>query len=101
MAQIVKPVSSASHKEARKAVLRVYKEVAKATPTMWWDLWLQGEIESGWLEMPGKKFSPSDIPLPVFRELLKKQFLKHKDIQDIRIIDRKVRETKEASSLTS
>jgi len=47
VAQIVKPVSSASHKEARRAVLRVYKEVAKITPTMWWDLWLQGKAGVG------------------------------------------------------
>ena len=32
----------------------------------------------------------TDIPLPVFREVLKGQFLKNAHLQDVRIIDRKV-----------
>lgn len=46
----------------------------RITPTMWFDHQLQ------------------DIPLPVFREILKKQFTKNAHINDIRIIDRKVAE---------
>lgn len=34
-----------------------------------------------------------DVPMPVFREVLKKQFMKNAHITDIRIIDRKVAET--------
>jgi len=32
------------------------------------------------------------VPLPVFRDVLKKQFLKNAHINDIRIIDKKVAE---------
>lgn len=34
-----------------------------------------------------------DYPLPVFREVLKNQFVKNAHVNDLRIIDRKVEET--------
>lgn len=47
------------------------------TPKFWWDFGMQ------------------DMPLGVFRSVLKQQFLKNAHITDIRIIDRLVGETKQ------
>uniref|UniRef100_A0A0N4ZD25 Complex I-B14 n=2 Tax=Parastrongyloides trichosuri TaxID=131310 RepID=A0A0N4ZD25_PARTI len=67
--KLVAPVVSSSREEARRNVLSIYKEVQRIAPKFWFDYGLQ------------------DTPLSVFREVLKKQFLKNKHIQDIRIID--------------
>uniref|UniRef100_A0A915EC18 Uncharacterized protein n=1 Tax=Ditylenchus dipsaci TaxID=166011 RepID=A0A915EC18_9BILA len=74
--KIVKPVSSSNPQQARRNVLAVYKDLQQQTPQLWFQLGMQ------------------DIPLPLFRELLKNEFLKNKHIQDVRVIDRKVEETK-------
>ncbi|CEF69833.1 NADH dehydrogenase [ubiquinone] 1 alpha subcomplex subunit 6 [Strongyloides ratti] len=72
--KLVKPVVSSTKEEARKSVLKVYKDLQRIAPKFWYEYELQ------------------EMPLSVFREILKKQFLKNKNIQDVRIIDRKVAE---------
>ncbi|KAI6176022.1 NADH dehydrogenase [ubiquinone] 1 alpha subcomplex subunit 6 [Aphelenchoides bicaudatus] len=46
----------------------------RLTPNFWYDFYLE------------------DVPLPIFREILKKQFTKNAHIADVRVIDRKVAE---------
>ncbi|KAK5968523.1 hypothetical protein GCK32_001091 [Trichostrongylus colubriformis] len=75
----VAPVQSVSKDQARRAVLQVYKDLQRITPTFWWDFGMQ------------------DMPLGVFRSVLKQQFIKNAHIDDIRIIDRLVYETRQAS----
>uniref|UniRef100_A0A0K0F110 Complex I-B14 n=1 Tax=Strongyloides venezuelensis TaxID=75913 RepID=A0A0K0F110_STRVS len=72
--KLVAPIVSSSKEEARKNVLKVYKEVQRIAPNFWFE------------------YKLVDTPLSVFREVLKNQFLKNKHIQDIRVIDRKVAE---------
>ncbi|CAD5221027.1 unnamed protein product [Bursaphelenchus okinawaensis] len=67
-------VHSHTANEARLEVLKLYKNFQRITPTFWWDYQL------------------TDYPLPVFREIIKKQFLKNAHVKDLRIIDRKVGE---------
>ncbi|CAD6199248.1 unnamed protein product [Caenorhabditis auriculariae] len=71
----VAPVKSTNHKDARLAVLQVYKEFQRLTPKFWWDFGLQ------------------DMPLGVFRAVIKKQFTKNAQLTDVRVIDRLVGET--------
>ncbi|MFH4979113.1 hypothetical protein AB6A40_005822 [Gnathostoma spinigerum] len=70
----VTPVVSTTREEARASVLAVYKKVQRMAPKFWWDYRLH------------------DIPLPIFRAILKKQFTKNAHLSDLRIIDRKVAE---------
>ncbi|CAJ0582573.1 unnamed protein product, partial [Mesorhabditis spiculigera] len=67
-------VKSANKEQARASVLQVYKELQRLTPNFWWD------------------FEMTDMPLPVFRAVLKQQFVKNAHIQDVRIVDRLVGE---------
>jgi hypothetical protein len=53
----VKPITSQDPAAARLSVLHIYKEFQRLIPEMWWD------------------FEFIDIPLPVFREAIKKEFL--------------------------
>uniref|UniRef100_A0A1I7YYQ9 NADH dehydrogenase [ubiquinone] 1 alpha subcomplex subunit 6 n=1 Tax=Steinernema glaseri TaxID=37863 RepID=A0A1I7YYQ9_9BILA len=71
----VVPVKSSSKDQARTSVLAVYKELQRLTPQFWWD------------------YGMHDMPLPVFRAVLKKQFTKNAHLSDLRVIDRKVAET--------
>jgi len=70
----VTPIKSRTPEEARLDVLKAYKALQRITPIFWHD------------------YDFYDIPLPLFRDSLKKQFLKNAHINDIRIIDRKVAE---------
>ncbi|KAK6747284.1 hypothetical protein RB195_000474 [Necator americanus] len=63
--------------QARQSVLQVYKELQRMTPNFWWD------------------FGMHDMPMGVFRSVLKQQFMKNAHITDLRIIDRLVGETKQ------
>ncbi|CAJ0602541.1 unnamed protein product [Cylicocyclus nassatus] len=63
--------------QARRSVLQVYKDLQRMTPKFWWD------------------FGMHDMPLGVFRSVLKKQFMKNSQITDFRVIDRLVEETKQ------
>uniref|UniRef100_A0A914RI89 NADH dehydrogenase [ubiquinone] 1 alpha subcomplex subunit 6 n=1 Tax=Parascaris equorum TaxID=6256 RepID=A0A914RI89_PAREQ len=49
----------------------------RLAPTFWWDYELH------------------DMPLPVFRAVLKKQFTNNAHLNDVRVIDRKVAECKQ------
>ena len=69
-----RPIKSRNAAEARLAVLQSYKELQRLTPKFWWDYGLH------------------DMPLGVFRAVLKQQFTANKAIKDIRVIDRKVGE---------
>ncbi|CAJ0959407.1 unnamed protein product, partial [Mesorhabditis belari] len=71
----VTAVKSTNKEQARTSVLQVYKEMQRLTPQFWWD------------------FEMNDMPLPVFRAVIKQQFTKSAHVQDIRIIDRLVAET--------
>lgn len=51
----------------------------RLAPTFWWDYELH------------------DMPLPVFRAVLKKQFTNNAHLNDVRVIDRKVAECKQVS----
>ncbi|KAL6739031.1 complex 1 protein [Ancylostoma duodenale] len=73
----VTPVQSISKDQARQSVLQVYKDLQRMTPKFWWD------------------FGMHDMPLGVFRSVLKQQFMKNAHITDLRIIDRLVGETKQ------
>ncbi|PIO72949.1 complex 1 protein [Teladorsagia circumcincta] len=73
----VAPVQSVSKDQARRSVLQVYKDLQRITPTFWWD------------------FGMVDMPLGVFRSVLKQQFMKNAHIDDIRIVDRLVAETRQ------
>ncbi|KAI1716594.1 NADH dehydrogenase [ubiquinone] 1 alpha subcomplex subunit 6 [Ditylenchus destructor] len=75
--KIVKPVVSGNAQDARRAVLGTYKQLQRMTPKLWWDYELH------------------DIPLPLLREMFKNEYVKHKHLQDIRVIDRKVEEAKQ------
>uniref|UniRef100_A0AC35TVB7 NADH dehydrogenase [ubiquinone] 1 alpha subcomplex subunit 6 n=1 Tax=Rhabditophanes sp. KR3021 TaxID=114890 RepID=A0AC35TVB7_9BILA len=75
--KLVAPVISSNSIEARRRVLTVYKELQRLAPKFWFDYGLQ------------------DAPLSVFREVLKNQFTKNKHVQDIRVVDRMVEETKQ------
>ncbi|KAK6056313.1 complex 1 protein [Cooperia oncophora] len=79
----VAPVQSVSKDQARRAVLQVYKDLQRLTPTFWWDYGMQ------------------DMPLGVFRSVLKQQFIKNSHIEDIRIIDRLVGETRQVSDYSN
>ncbi|KAI6187408.1 hypothetical protein M3Y98_00240000 [Aphelenchoides besseyi] len=70
----VTPVSSRTPEQARLGVLQVYKNLQKITPKFWFD------------------YNLVDIPLPVFRNVLKNEFTKNAHHSDLRIIDRKVAE---------
>ena len=72
---VTRPVKSKNPEEARIAVLQAYKELQRLTPKFWWDFGMQ------------------DMPLGVFRAVLKQQFTANAAIKDIRVIDRKVGET--------
>ncbi|KAI6198300.1 Complex 1 LYR protein and Methyltransferase type 11 domain containing protein [Aphelenchoides fujianensis] len=69
----VTPVTSRSAEEARLG-RAASLQGAKITPKFWFDYELQ------------------DLPLPVFRNVLKREFTKNAHITDVRIIDRKVGE---------
>ncbi|KAI3415785.1 hypothetical protein GPALN_005369 [Globodera pallida] len=71
------PIVSQNSNEARKNVLVVYKKLQRSVKRYWWD------------------FALWDIPIPVFREVLKNQFTKNAHITDARIVDRKVDECKQ------
>uniref|UniRef100_A0A1I7XRW3 NADH dehydrogenase [ubiquinone] 1 alpha subcomplex subunit 6 n=1 Tax=Heterorhabditis bacteriophora TaxID=37862 RepID=A0A1I7XRW3_HETBA len=73
----VAPVVSSNSDQARRSVLEIYKELQRLTPKFWWDYGL------------------SDMPLGVFRAVLKQQFLKNSHLTDVRVIDRLVGETKQ------
>ncbi|VDM62595.1 unnamed protein product [Angiostrongylus costaricensis] len=73
----VAPVQSVNKEQARRSVLQVYKDLQRITPKFWWDFGMQ------------------DMPLGVFRSVLKKQFVKNAHVTDVRIIDRLVAETKQ------
>ncbi|WKY05586.1 hypothetical protein Q1695_006078 [Nippostrongylus brasiliensis] len=73
----VAPVQSMSKEEARRSVLQAYKDLQRMTPKFWWD------------------YGMHDMPLGVFRSVLKQQFVKNSHLSDIRIIDRLVGETKQ------
>ncbi|VDO79669.1 unnamed protein product [Heligmosomoides polygyrus] len=75
--RLVAPVQSVNKDQARRSVLQAYKDLQRMTPKFWWDFGMQ------------------DMPLGVFRSVLKQQFLKNAHITDIRIIDRLVGETKQ------
>ncbi|ETN68697.1 complex 1 protein, partial [Necator americanus] len=68
----VTPVQSINKDQARQSVLQVYKELQRMTPNFWWD------------------FGMHDMPMGVFRSVLKQQFMKNAHITDLRIIDRLV-----------
>ncbi|CAK5090830.1 unnamed protein product [Meloidogyne enterolobii] len=72
VSRMVRPIISQDLVEAKLNVLKMYKQFQRVAKQHWWDYRLQ------------------DIPLPVFREVLKKEFMKNAHIQDVRIIDRKV-----------
>lgn len=72
---VARPIKSKTPEEARIAVLEAYKELQRLTPKFWWDFGMQ------------------DMPLGVFRAVLKQQFTANAAIKDIRVIDRKVGET--------
>ncbi|CAI4222104.1 unnamed protein product [Auanema sp. JU1783] len=71
----VAPIKSVTNEQARRSVLQVYKELQRLTPKFWWD------------------FGLHDMPLGVFRAVLKQQFTKNSHISDIRVVDRLVGET--------
>ncbi|CAB3406523.1 unnamed protein product [Caenorhabditis bovis] len=71
----VAPIKSSNPQEARMAVLQVYKEFQRMTPKFWWDYGLH------------------DMPLGVFRAVIKKQFTKNGHLTDVRVVDRLVGET--------
>uniref|UniRef100_A0A7I4YKE4 NADH dehydrogenase [ubiquinone] 1 alpha subcomplex subunit 6 n=1 Tax=Haemonchus contortus TaxID=6289 RepID=A0A7I4YKE4_HAECO len=73
----VVPLHSVNKGQARRAVLQVYKDLQRMTPKFWWD------------------FGLHDMPLGVLRSSLKQQFMKNAHIDDIRIVDRLVAETKQ------
>ncbi|VDO30070.1 unnamed protein product [Haemonchus placei] len=86
----VVPLHSVNKGQARRAVLQVYKDLVlfefayypsrqRMTPKFWWD------------------FGLHDMPLGVLRSSLKQQFMKNAHIDDIRIVDRLVAETKQAN----
>ncbi|KAF7635564.1 hypothetical protein Mgra_00004951 [Meloidogyne graminicola] len=77
VSRLVKPIISQDLAEARINVLKMYKQYQRLAPTHWWDYQLQ------------------DIPLPVFREVMKNQFMKNAHLQDVRVIDRKVEEARQ------
>ncbi|TMS38987.1 hypothetical protein L596_005595 [Steinernema carpocapsae] len=62
---------------------RNYVKMQRLTPQFWWDYDMQ------------------DMPLPVFRAVLKKQFTKNANLTDLRVIDRKVAETHQMSFCVS
>ena len=70
----VTPIISSSREEARARVLAVYKELQRITPKFWFD------------------YDMKDMPLPVFRAVIKKQFDKKAHLTDARVIDREVEE---------
>lgn len=70
----VAPVVSASKEQSLANVRRVYKELQRYAPDVW------------------EKFDLLDMPLPVFRAALKKQFTNNAALSDFRTIDRKVAE---------
>ncbi|KHJ96257.1 complex 1 protein [Oesophagostomum dentatum] len=76
----VAPVQSISKEQARRAVLQSYKDLQRMTPKFWWD------------------FGMTDMPLGVFRSVLKQQFMKNAHITDLRVIDRLVGETKQVKT---
>lgn len=71
------PITSVTKGQAKASVLAVYKALQRKAPTTWWDYGFQ------------------DMPLPVFRMLIKKEFMKNAHIKDIRVIDRMVEEAKQ------
>ncbi|EFO92616.1 hypothetical protein GCK72_012869 [Caenorhabditis remanei] len=71
----VAPVKSNNSAEARMSVLQAYKEFQRLTPKFWWD------------------FGLHDMPLGVFRAVIKKQFTKNGHLTDVRVVDRLVGET--------
>nr|CAD2138885.1 unnamed protein product [Meloidogyne enterolobii]CAD2183800.1 unnamed protein product [Meloidogyne enterolobii] len=77
VSRMVRPIISQDLVEAKLNVLKMYKQFQRVAKQHWWDYRLQ------------------DIPLPVFREVLKKEFMKNAHIQDVRIIDRKVEEARQ------
>lgn len=77
IAREVTPIVSSNKDQARASVLAVYKELQRLAPTFWWDYELH------------------DMPLPVFRAVLKKQFTSNAHLNDVRVIDRKVAECKQ------
>jgi NADH dehydrogenase (ubiquinone) 1 alpha subcomplex subunit 6 len=74
LTRYVSPIISSSSEEARANVLAVYKEIQRLAPTFWFD------------------YDMKDMPLPVFRDVLKKQFVKNAHLTDVRVIDRIVEE---------
>uniref|UniRef100_A0A914EA02 NADH dehydrogenase [ubiquinone] 1 alpha subcomplex subunit 6 n=1 Tax=Acrobeloides nanus TaxID=290746 RepID=A0A914EA02_9BILA len=74
VARLVTPIASQNTEEAHRRVLSSYKEMQRYAPIFWWD------------------FNFTDMPLPVFRSLLKQQFLKNSHVGDIRVVDRLVGE---------
>lgn len=73
--RVVAPVKSNNAAEARMSVLQAYKEFQRLTPKFWWD------------------FGLHDMPLGVFRAVIKKQFTKNGHLTDVRVVDRMVGET--------
>lgn len=71
----VAPIKSNNSAEARMSVLAAYKEFQRLTPKFWWD------------------FGLHDMPLGVFRAVIKKQFTKNGHLTDVRVVDRLVGET--------
>uniref|UniRef100_A0A915MD64 Complex 1 LYR protein domain-containing protein n=1 Tax=Meloidogyne javanica TaxID=6303 RepID=A0A915MD64_MELJA len=74
VSRMVRPIISQDLVEAKLNVLKMYKQFQRVAKQHWWDY---------------------NIPLPVFREVLKKEFMKNAHIQDVRIIDRQVEELDE------
>uniref|UniRef100_A0A914X873 NADH dehydrogenase [ubiquinone] 1 alpha subcomplex subunit 6 n=1 Tax=Plectus sambesii TaxID=2011161 RepID=A0A914X873_9BILA len=72
----VVPVVSKNPKEARKNVIKIYKEFQRYVPTIWWEQELR------------------DIPLPQFRLAIKNQFMKNAHLTDTRVVDRLVEQAK-------
>jgi len=75
MVRHVAALKSSNSQEARHSVLKAYKSFQRAVPEMWWNYWL------------------TDMALPVFRHVIKAEFMRYAHLTDVRLIDRKVVET--------
>lgn len=74
--RFVRPLQTSDTRSAKITVLGIYKEFQRLTSESWWD------------------FQLTDIPLPVLREAIKKEFTKNGHLKDLRVIDRKVGEAR-------
>ncbi|KAK6053973.1 hypothetical protein COOONC_08520 [Cooperia oncophora] len=70
---------SEAFEDITQVLISTFNLRQRLTPTFWWDYGMQ------------------DMPLGVFRSVLKQQFIKNSHIEDIRIIDRLVGETRQSA----